>query len=201
MSVRNLKKSSETDWTRLDRMTDEEIDTSDIPPLDDAFFASAKWRLPRFYIYLYDLKESKKFAAYILKHELHDKASTELRQLTFSAFHNSLIITYGRVFRMNRGFEGQPKASLEKFVPDVLDPDEIRLHQRVLAMRDTAVAHSDSRSHLFEHFDYTKGIGLMRLVDTLTNAEIKALRHVINKWIQYLEAEKSRLKGRLRDNS
>jgi hypothetical protein len=27
-------------------MTDEEIDTSDIPPLDDAFFARAKWRMP-----------------------------------------------------------------------------------------------------------------------------------------------------------
>jgi uncharacterized protein (DUF4415 family) len=27
-------------------MTDEEIDTSDIPPLDDAFFAAAQWRMP-----------------------------------------------------------------------------------------------------------------------------------------------------------
>jgi uncharacterized protein (DUF4415 family) len=28
-------------------MTDEEIDTSDIPPLDDAFFANAELRLPK----------------------------------------------------------------------------------------------------------------------------------------------------------
>jgi len=28
-------------------MTDEEIDTSDIPPLDEAFFAAAKLRLPK----------------------------------------------------------------------------------------------------------------------------------------------------------
>jgi uncharacterized protein (DUF4415 family) len=28
-------------------MTDEEIDTSDIPTLDDAFFANAKLRLPK----------------------------------------------------------------------------------------------------------------------------------------------------------
>jgi uncharacterized protein (DUF4415 family) len=40
------KKPSETDWARIDQMTDEEIDTSDIPPLDDAFFASAQWRMP-----------------------------------------------------------------------------------------------------------------------------------------------------------
>lgn len=28
-------------------MTDEEIDTSDIPPLDDDFFARAEWRMPK----------------------------------------------------------------------------------------------------------------------------------------------------------
>jgi uncharacterized protein (DUF4415 family) len=28
-------------------MTDEEIDTSDIPPLEDEFFAVADWRLPK----------------------------------------------------------------------------------------------------------------------------------------------------------
>jgi uncharacterized protein (DUF4415 family) len=33
-------------WKRIDQMTDEEIDTSDIPPLTDAFFADAKLRVP-----------------------------------------------------------------------------------------------------------------------------------------------------------
>lgn len=47
MSERNLKKLSGTDWARIDSMTDEEIDTSDIPPLDDEFFAAAKWRMPK----------------------------------------------------------------------------------------------------------------------------------------------------------
>ncbi|HEX8191069.1 MAG TPA: BrnA antitoxin family protein [Pyrinomonadaceae bacterium] len=28
-------------------MSDEEIDTSDIPPLGDEFFAEAEWRMPR----------------------------------------------------------------------------------------------------------------------------------------------------------
>ena len=46
MSARNLKKPSETDWARIDSMSDEEIDTSDVPPLDDAFFARAQWRMP-----------------------------------------------------------------------------------------------------------------------------------------------------------
>src|SRR6266478_1214832 len=46
MNERNLKKPSEADWARIDQMTDEDIDTSDIPPLDDAFFSAAQWRMP-----------------------------------------------------------------------------------------------------------------------------------------------------------
>jgi uncharacterized protein (DUF4415 family) len=42
-----MNKPSETDWKRVDEMTDEEIDTSDIPPLDDSFFAKAKLRMPK----------------------------------------------------------------------------------------------------------------------------------------------------------
>lgn len=46
MNAQDLKKPSETDWTRVDALTDETIDTSDIPPLDEAFFANAKLRMP-----------------------------------------------------------------------------------------------------------------------------------------------------------
>jgi uncharacterized protein (DUF4415 family) len=46
MNANDLKNSSETNWERIDQMKDEEIDTSDIPLLDDAFFANAKLRLP-----------------------------------------------------------------------------------------------------------------------------------------------------------
>jgi uncharacterized protein (DUF4415 family) len=41
-----MNKPSETDWKRVDEMTDDEIDTSDIPPLDDSFFAKARLRMP-----------------------------------------------------------------------------------------------------------------------------------------------------------
>lgn len=41
-----MKNQSQTDWERLEQMTDEEIDTSDIPPLDEEFFANAQIRLP-----------------------------------------------------------------------------------------------------------------------------------------------------------
>ena len=46
MNGKNLKKHSETDWARIDRMDDEDIDTSDIPSLNDEFFGSAQLRMP-----------------------------------------------------------------------------------------------------------------------------------------------------------
>ena len=46
MSASDLVNSSETNWERVDQMSDEEIDTSDIPALDEAFFANAHLRLP-----------------------------------------------------------------------------------------------------------------------------------------------------------
>ncbi len=47
MNEKNMKKPSETDWARIDALTDENIDTSDIPPLTEAFFARAVIRPPR----------------------------------------------------------------------------------------------------------------------------------------------------------
>lgn len=45
-----MNKPSETDWERIEAMTDDDIDTSDIPPLNDEFFKHAKVRLPKQYV-------------------------------------------------------------------------------------------------------------------------------------------------------
>lgn len=42
-----MKNPSRTDWDRVKTMTDEQIDTSDIPPLDESFFANAELRMPQ----------------------------------------------------------------------------------------------------------------------------------------------------------
>lgn len=47
MNANDLKSISETDWKRIEEMTDEEIDTSDIPALDETFFANADLRVPK----------------------------------------------------------------------------------------------------------------------------------------------------------
>ncbi len=41
MNARNTKRSSRTDWKRIDSMQDEEINYSDIPKLGKEFFAEA----------------------------------------------------------------------------------------------------------------------------------------------------------------
>jgi uncharacterized protein (DUF4415 family) len=46
MKESTMSSSSKTDWERLDALTDEDIDTSDSPPLTDKFFANAKWLMP-----------------------------------------------------------------------------------------------------------------------------------------------------------
>lgn len=41
-----MSKVSRTDWKRLSEMDDKDIDTSDIPELDDAFFQNAELKVP-----------------------------------------------------------------------------------------------------------------------------------------------------------
>lgn len=41
-----MNNTSRTDWDRIDAMSDDEIDTSDIGPLTDEFFSKAKLRMP-----------------------------------------------------------------------------------------------------------------------------------------------------------
>ena len=47
MNAKDSKRRSETNWAKLKAMTDEEVDTSDIPPLDEAFFGKARLRMPK----------------------------------------------------------------------------------------------------------------------------------------------------------
>lgn len=42
-----MNNTSRTDWARVDAMSDEDIDTSDIPPLSEEFFAKAQLRMPK----------------------------------------------------------------------------------------------------------------------------------------------------------
>jgi uncharacterized protein (DUF4415 family) len=47
MKAKNTIRESRTDWGRLETTSDSDIDVSDIPKLDKAFFEHAQVRLPR----------------------------------------------------------------------------------------------------------------------------------------------------------
>jgi uncharacterized protein (DUF4415 family) len=47
MNADAMNNTSRTDWARIDAMSDEDIDTSDIPPLSEEFFAKAQLRMPK----------------------------------------------------------------------------------------------------------------------------------------------------------
>lgn len=182
----------------IEQKMDDEIDTSDIPPLDDAFFSSAKWRLPPLYIYLNDFREARKFASYILNEDLHAIKKTararERQRLEHLAFNTSLIISYSRPFKASYNFKGQPKFSLQNSLGEVLNQEELELHNYVIQMRDTAYARSDASTHLIEGFDYDKHVALMLVILPLDKSSTERLHGMIQKWIEFLEAQKSKLK-------
>ena len=39
----DMNNNSETNWDKLDALSESEIDTSDIPPLTDEFFNKSRW--------------------------------------------------------------------------------------------------------------------------------------------------------------
>lgn len=41
-----MNKPTKTNLERFDALTDDMLDTSDIPPLTEEFFTTAKWRMP-----------------------------------------------------------------------------------------------------------------------------------------------------------
>ena len=46
MNETDMNNYSETNWDKVDALTDETMDRSELPPLDDSFFKRATWRMP-----------------------------------------------------------------------------------------------------------------------------------------------------------
>jgi len=172
-------------------MTDDEIDTSDIPPLTDAFFEHAQKVLPRIYIDRLDLIEARKFAAYILEKGWPNKKE----ELAHAAFNTALIISYARPFGTRYDLKGQPELLLDTQVAEVLTEEaEIALHKRVKEMRNESFAHSDARAHLFEGFDYSNQLVFFRPELPLSQSETSLLATMIQKWINHLDTQIAKFK-------
>jgi len=177
-------------------MADEEIDTSDIPPLADSFFENARWRLPRLYIYRRDFSEARNFAAHILAEGYHKKNS-EKRNLVHRALDTSVIMAYARAFTQQRDLdEKREPTTLAQAIAEVLtDPDAKRLHDIILHLRDKVYAHSDSSKHELP-LDYHKYAPIMKVNQNLTESDMVLLKTMIDNWIRYVDDKISILKNR-----
>ncbi len=72
----------------------------------------------------------------------------------------------------------------------MLNEVENAVHQKVIAMRDQAFAHSDALSHEIEAVDYggSKVKVYKSAFNPLTIKDTRLLRHIVLKWIGHLEA-------------
>ena len=185
MNVRNLKKKSETDWARIDQMTDDEIDFSDIPQLDDAFVERAIKILPRVRLDRLDLIKARKFAAHILRQRWTKES------LTHDAFNIALIVSYTKPFSMRRDLDEQRELPLDKRVKitEILSAKEMGLHDQIKELRNRYYAHSDARSVLFKGMDYSKGIHFFKAELNLKRDEVELLKKMIDRWIEYLDRQ------------
>jgi hypothetical protein len=193
MNARNLKKKSETDWDRIDRMTDDEIDTSDIPPLDDAFFERAIKVLPRVRVDKIDLIKARRFATHILNKGWSNKKPN----LVDDAFNIALIVSYVKPFSSRRDLEERSESRLDDQVEiaSVLNEEERTLHGRIKELRNRSFAHSDARSVLIKGLDYSKDFCFMKAELNLARKDVELLKKMIDKWIKYLDDQISRTKG------
>lgn len=46
MNENSTNSTSRTNWEKVDSLTEEDIDTSDIPPLTEEFFSKSRWWKP-----------------------------------------------------------------------------------------------------------------------------------------------------------
>src|SRR6185436_11842893 len=114
-----------------------------------------------------------------------------VKRVEHSAFNTALIVSYARPFHNNKTLKGAPASSLREQVGEVLSESAVvNLHERILRLRDTVIAHSDGRA-IGVYGSFTG------VVENLGESEVKLLKRMIKKWIGYLGIEQSKLKKRI----
>lgn len=154
-------------------------------------------RASRLNIYLFDFRQARNFADYILNKRLHEVKDPQAKaKLVHLAFNTSLIVSYSRPFHLSNEGEGLRRVSLRQQVSDVLDDTESVLHARAIHKRDQALAHSDATAHEIEGINYSgRTVPFYKSAfDPLTRDETRVLRGMVRKWIKHLEELSARAK-------
>lgn len=95
--AKNTKTQSRTDWSRLEAMSDDDIDYSDIPPLTDSFFQRAKLYIPEHRSVIADLnfrfKNEGKGDRKLLVTELYEKKEKQTYDVVWVPLRSTLQIS------------------------------------------------------------------------------------------------------------
>lgn len=166
-------------------MRDEDIATSDSPPLDGVYFERARKFLPRIRVDRLDLIKARGFADHILNQRWKKPS------LTSDAFNIALIVSYCKPFSMRKDLEAKRELWLDHQVDlaEILNPEEAQLHKQVKELRNSYIAHSDANSVLFKGMDYSRKIHFFKVEFNLTKGEVQLLKKTINKWLKYLDKQ------------
>ncbi len=156
-----------------------------------------QFRLSRLNIFLFDFRQARRLVRYILRRKLHGvKNPQAVSKLIHISFNTSLVVAYSRPFhKSNDGVN--VRVSLSDTVDVILEtPVEQALHRKVIDMRDQAFAHSDAAAHEIEGFNYDGAtVQLYKIAfEPLTREETLLLSRMIEKWVTYLEKQRSELK-------
>jgi len=145
-------------------------------------------RLSRLDIALFDFREARDFAEYILRERLHDvKSSIAKAKLAHRAFNTSMIVSYIRPFQGNDEPDGT-KVRLSAVAISLNETERV-LHEEVRNKRNKVFAHSEWLSHEFEGINFD---GLIRIYkpasDPLTIEKTELLLGMIGKWIKHIKS-------------
>jgi len=132
-----------------------------------------------------------------LKRKLHEvKGEHAQTKLVHLAFNSALIVSYSRPFHWSN--DGQNReVSLLDSIAAVLNPNQIKLHDKIVPKRDQAFAHSDAEAREIRDFDYESNTVKLykNTYVPLTTKEVKELGHILTAWIVHLEERRSQLVG------
>jgi|GEM_PF-1805232 len=162
-----------------------------------------QFRLSRLNLFLMDFREAQKFAHYIIRRKLHTvKNDRAVAKLVHLAFNTSLVVAYSRPFHKSNDqiIDGKKvKVWLRDAVDSILDTAaDTALHDKVIKLRDETFAHSDSGAREIEGFNYERNTILFYKapVEVITREETRQLGKMIEKWIAYLEQQRSENESR-----
>jgi hypothetical protein len=149
----------------------------------------------KLYISLNDLAMADTFAGHLLKNGWHYALwETRRRWPTYmkqAAFTSALVVSYARPLTKSYGW---PKFPME--IVD-FDESEFTLHKKIIHLRDTVYAHSDSVNHGVRPWRIA---GLPSAIVSspplrLTSDELQRVRQMISKLVRSIGPELERLLG------